>query len=203
MFLKINPEKIGLELGKVVFSEPIINTLWSKAERQKNEKELHAVIAFARLTSIKYFFPTSKRHMEPWITMSTTLDDFYFNTLENASFDNYFEIRKMGNDEEHCHVSYHLDLPFSQDDRTTTTFDTFIGCAVTTRYHRYIKLLDKGFISTGNDIRNLQNYTPLSLAVADDLTFILKADPEKEVLLSITTAAMHGLSILANHGLYD
>jgi hypothetical protein len=203
MLFKKNPKKLGLELGKVVFSEPIINTLWSKAEKQKSEKELLAIIAFARLTCIKYFFPISQRHMDPWNTMSMTLDDFYFATLEHASFSKYFDVKKMGNDEEYYHVSYHLDLPFAQDDRTTTTFDTFIGCAVTTRYHRYIKLLDDGFISTGNDIRNLKNFTPLSLAVADDLAFILKADPEREVLLSITAAAMHALSILTNHGLYD
>ena len=203
MFFKKNPKRIGLELGQVMFSDPIIDTLWSKAKKQKSEKEMHSIIAFARLVSIKYCFPNSQRHSDPWSTMSSTLDDYYFDTLERNSSNNSFEIRKMGTDEERYHVCHHLDIPFTPDDRTHTTYETFIGCAVTNRYNRYIELLDEGFISTGNNIKNIECYTPLSIAVADDLAFLFKANPEKEILGSIAPAAMHGLSILSNYGLYD
>lgn len=203
MFFKKNPTRIGQELGQVVFSDPIIDTLWTKAEKQKCEKEMHSIIAFARLVSIKYFFPTSQAHIDPWSTMSSTMDDYYFGTLERNAMNNTFEIRKMGTDEERYHVCHHLDIPFTPDDRTHTTFETFIGCAVTNRYNRYIELLDDGFTSTGNNIKNIECYAPLADAVADDLTFLFKANGDKEIIGSIAPAAMHGLSILSNHGLYD
>ena len=203
MLFKKSPKKIGLEIGKSIFSEPIIESLWNKAKLNDCRIELHSVIAFGRLVAIKNFFPLSRSGQPPWSVVSETIDDCFFETVNHTRSKKSFAVINLGTEEEVFAVCSLLEI----DEHVCTDICTFYGAVVNLRYHRYIDLLDIGFKKYNKGLciegLNIDCFRDLSVGIARDLTPFLAVDGIDEVNLSIAYVAMKGLSLLMNNGLYD
>lgn len=206
MFFRKSPKRIGKELGKIIFSEPIIDTLLSKSRSYNCEMEVLSIIAFARLVGIKYFFPIDQRYADPWATLSSVLDDYYFECVENSRSDRSYPLNKMGKDDEvyavcsECNISF-VDV-VTRESEISMDFCTFIGSAVPIRYDRYLTRLNSGMKSNPKGFESIDSYFDLAEAVSEDLSFLFEAKPEDEILGSIAPAIIHGLSVIAKAGYY-